>query len=548
MRDYRRQLLVLQAAVVFVLLIACANIANLLLARGSTRRKEMAIRTALGAGRARLLRQLLTESILLAATGCLGGLLIAWLSIRFLIDFTPAQVPRLGDASLGARELAFTLLVTLACGLIFGLAPALRITRNSLQSTLRAGGKSSVPGATRDPLRALLVIGEVASALVLLIGAGLLIRSALLLQRVDPGFDAKGVVTFSVTLPAERYPTPASLELTTARIQQAIAVLPGVSAVSLVSSTPFMGANTNGLDLENRDSPDALNTVTLRLAAPGYFQAMRIPLKAGRSFLASDRAGAARVTVINETLARSAFPGQDPIGQRLGCCEGALSEERRWRTVIGVVADLHSWGLGAAVQPEFYLPIRQAPPGSWDWIHRTVTVVARTSSSTTPLIRSARAALRAIDPTLPLHEVRTMQQRIAESTASTRFSMLLLTLLGLVGLTLATVGIYGVITYLVSQRTHEIGIRMALGATTTEVQAMVVRQGVQLAALGILAGLVLAALLARLMAALLFSVQPHDPLTFGAVALSALLLSLLASWLPARRATRIPPIIALRAG
>jgi putative ABC transport system permease protein len=544
-REYRTQLIVLQAAVVLVLLIACVNLANLLLARSTTRRREMAIRTALGAGRVRLVRQLLTESVLLAALGCIGGLLIAHFGIRFLIAFTPESVPRLRDAGLSLHVLAFTILTSVVCGVVFGLVPALRASRSTLQTMLRAGGKGSTLGGARDRLRAVLVSAEVAIALVLLVGAGLLIRSAVLMQRVHPGFDVEGLVTFSVSLPTTRYPAVSQIEQTFARIQATLTQLPSVRAGALVSSTPFMGASTNGIDLERGNVPDALGTVTLRMTSPGYLQAMRIPLRAGRFFNEDDDATAAKVTIINETMARLAFPGENPIGQRIGCCEGERSEERRWKTVVGVVADLRSWGLNQGVRPEFYLPLEQAPPGGWDWIQRTVTVVLRTTAAPALVSRAAQRSIRAIDRELPIQHVRTMEQMIGESTAPTRFNMLLLLLLGLVGLCLATVGIYGVINYLVGQRTQEFGLRVALGATARDVQLMVLREGLALAGAGIVVGLTAALLLARSISGLLFSTDPRDPLTFGSIALLLGLVAVLASWLPARRATRVAPMTAL---
>jgi putative ABC transport system permease protein len=545
-QDYKAQLLILLGAVTFVLLIACGNVANLLLARAAVRAKEMAIRTALGAGRGRIIRQLLTESIVLAIAGGLLGLVIAHFGIRFLVTVNPANVPRLAEAGLDARVVTFTLLVTLVCGVIFGLAPALRAARPNVQSTLREGGRGSA-GVARDRLRNSLVISEIAVALVLLVGAGLLIRSAMEISQLKPGFDTNNVLSFRISLPAAHYKENAEVTATFDRIIAEIGNVPGVSSAALVSSAPFTNGGQNGLIPEGRPREiSSAITSALRLVTPNYFQTMHVPLKMGRTFTLQDVGSSPRVMVINETLAKLAFPGQNPIGKRIECCDAGPTGGPGFKEIVGVVGDVRAWGLANPINPEFYLPMAQGPSQVWEWLGRGMTVVARTSGDPVRLTKALQRAVWNVDPTVPIYQVATLDEMMGKTTASTRFNMLLLMLLGLTGLVLAAVGIYGVIAYFVSQRTHEIGIRMALGATANDVRSMVVRQGAVLAVTGVAVGVVLSLLLTRLLASLLFGVSPHDPLTIGAVALTLAGVAIAASWIPARRATRVGPTEALR--
>jgi putative ABC transport system permease protein len=548
-RNYRTQLLVLLGAVTFVLLIACGNVANLLLGRAAGRQKEIAIRSALGADGGRLLRQLLTESLVLAAVGGAAGLLIARFGIRFLVGMSPAGVPRLAEAGLSGDVLAFTSLITLACGFLFGLAPALRATRTNLQGTLREGGKGSSMGASRDRMRSALVVAEIAVALVLLTGAGLLIRSAMMLQNVHPGFDPTNVLSFRMALPAERYGDAARAEQAFDRLLTEVAALPGAKSVALTSSAPFAGGGQNGLLIEGRgrDRKDIING-TMRMISPRYFETMRVPVKRGRVFDAHDVAASPKVMIINETLARQAWPGQDPIGKRIFCCEEPVNNEPVWKEVVGVVGDVRAWGLGAPVRPEFYLPIPQAPKEAWSWIGRSMTIVARASGSATSLTKPAQRAVWSVDPAIPLFQVRTLDEAMRRTTSSTRFNMMLLTMLAATGLLLAAIGIYGVVGYFVSQRTQEIGIRIALGASPGNVQRMIVRQGATLAAAGVVAGLVVSFAVTRGLSSLLFGISARDPVTLAGVGLLLGTIAVLASYIPARHATKVDPLEALRSG
>ncbi len=545
--NYRTQLLVLAGAVAFVLLIACGNIANLLLARATARQKEIALRTALGAHSGRIVRQLLTESLLLAIAGGIAGTAVGYVGLRLLVHATPVGVPRLDQAGLSAPVLLFTLALTLASGIVFGMVPMVRTRRTDLQSTLREGGQSSSMGSSRDRLRSTLVVAEVAVALVLLAAAGLFIRSMQLLQNVQPGFDPGNVLSARIALPESGYVEPLAVQRAFERILEEVSAIPGARTAALISRPPLAGsAGSNGLTIEgrSRDIRDLING-EFHLVSPGYFQAMRIAVKNGRAFTPQDDANASRVMIINEALARRAWPGENPIGKRIACCDGA-PENPNWKEVVGVVGDVHSSGLGEQVAPEFYLPVAQAPIRSWDWIQRSMSVVIRTASDPAGLTRGVRQAVWNVDPATPVFDIQTLDQLLVRSTASTRFNMMLLSLLGIVGLLLAAVGVYGVIAYSVSQRTREIGVRMALGAAPERVATLVLRQGATLAALGIGLGIALAMFMTRALSGLLFGVTSSDPSTYLVVGLLLGIVALLASYLPARRAARVDPIIALR--
>ncbi len=545
--NYRTQLMVLAGAVGFVLLIACGNIANLLLARANARQKEIAVRAALGAHRRRIARQLLTEGLLLATVGAVLGIAVAHVGIRFLVGMSPAGIPRLGEAGLSSDVLLFTVALATLSGLGFGLAPLMRLGRPDLQSTLREGGKTS-GGSTRDRLRSALVVTEVAVALVLLVAAGLLIRSMLHLQQVKPGFDPTNVISARVSLPQSAYAEPEPTLLAFERILERVSQVPGTGSAALISQTPLAGpTSSNGLIPDGRPPvPESQINSELHLITPTYFETMGILVKRGRPFGGQDHAGAPRVMIINETLARQAWPGEDPVGKRIACCEGTPEGGPVWKEVVGVVGDVRSAGLGADVDPEFYLPVTQAPERSWDWIQRSMNVVARTEGDPAAVARNIRQAVWEIDPSLPVYDLQTLKQVMRSSTAGTRFNMLLLLMLGAAGLVLAAVGVYGIIAYSVSQRTHELGIRMALGAEPGRVSAMVVRQGAVLAATGLVLGVPASLVASRVLASLLSGVTPTDPLTYAAVALLLATVALLASYVPARRAARVDPVIALR--
>ena len=545
--DYRPRLYVLLGAVGFVLLIACANIANLLLARGAARSRETAIRAAIGAGRGHLLRQALTESLVLAAAGGVLGVLAGYWGVTLLAAFGPEDVPRLAQARVDGPALAFALGVTLLSGLVFGLAPALRMSARMPHEALKEGGRGGSRAGGRDRLRSVLVVGEIALALVLLTGAGLLIRSAIVLNGVDPGFDPTGVVAGRVSLPAVGYETPEQVTRAFQQIEERVAAVPGVANAALVSAAPLEDGNTNGLVPEGRELGigSAINSA-MRLVTPGYFATMRIRLVRGRTFTASDVREAPRVMVINEALAREAFPGQDPIGKRIACCEAGPDSLPIWKEVVGVVNDVRAQGLDQEPMPEFYLPVLQAPDAAWTWTDRTLTVAVRAPSDAIALMGPLRRAIAEVDPSLPLYNLGTMQGRLVDSLAQSRFSTMLLTVFGSIALILAAIGVYGVISYGVAQRTQEIGIRMALGARQGDVLAMVVRHGAVLAGIGLAVGLAGALALSQFLGSLLFRVSPTDPPTFasGTAVLSAV--ALFAAALPARRAARTNPMIALR--
>jgi predicted permease len=545
--DYRSRLYILLGAVAFVLLIACSNVANLLLARGASRSKEIAIRTALGAGKARIVRQLLTESLMLALIGGALGVLLAHYAIELLIAGAPAGIPRLDQARLDGPVLAFAMVIACASALIFGLAPALRSARPDLQSTLKEGGRTD-SGAPRDRMRSGLVVAEVALALMLLVGAGLLIRSAIHLHDVRLGFDPSGVLSARLALPAAQYADAKVAELAYTRIVGELERVPQVQAAAVSSQAPLgPGGNSNGLIPEGKAiAIESAIDSRLRIITPAYFDALRIPLSAGRAFTDHDIAGATRVMIVNETLARMAFPGESPLGKRMACCEGA-ADDPRWKTIVGVVADTRWRGPSVAPSPEFYLPMAQVPAQAWDWTQRVMTVVARTNGDPAQLTSAMRAAVASVDPTLPLYDIATMDERLGRSLAQSRFNTFLLAALGGIGLVLAVIGLYGVLAYLVTQRSHEIGIRMALGATARDVLLLVTRQGMKLVIAGIAVGVVAAILATRLLQELLFGVTATDPVTFVAVALTLIISGVVASIIPARRATRVDPTRALNA-
>ncbi len=540
--DYRQRLLVLVGAVALVLLIACGNVTNLLLARGGIRTREIALRSAIGAGRGRIVRQLLTETLVLALGGAALGLGVAWLSVPALVASSPEGVPRLEQAGIDRTVLGFAFTAAIVSALIAGLMPALRAARTDLRATLNEGGRTGTAG--RDRVRTLLVAVEVALALVLLVGAGLLVRSALHLQRIDPGFDPRGVLSARITLPATRYEDVGRTVRTFQDLASALAEAPAVEAAALTSSAPMTpGGNGNGLLPAGKPFSDEtvvqsrLNIVTL-----DYFRTMRIPLRAGRFFSGDDRRGGPRVMVLNETAARRLFPGENAIGKQVACCEGS-PENPLYKTVIGVVGDTRSSGPAEAAGPEFFLPIEQAPDEAWTWIQRSMTLVARSRTADAAALTSVvRDAVRRIDATVPLFQVRTMEQRMQTALAQARFNTLLMLLLGGIGLVLSAVGVYGVIAYFVTQRQQEIGIRMALGAKGPDVVRMVVRQGMQPVVLGIVLGLVGAYATSHLLTTYVHGVTTTDPVTFAAVVALLLSVALVATALPARRAVRVDPI------
>ena len=541
--DVRPRLLTLLAAVSLVLLIACGNVANLLLARGAVRAREIAVRTALGAGRGRIVRQLLTESVVLALAAAVAGLVLAREFLTGLMAWSPSNVPRLEQAHIDPIALGFAMAIALASSILCGLAPALRASRRDLHSGLRDGGRGST-GGLRDRLRGTLIVAEVALSLLLLVGAGLLIRSAIALQRTDTGFEPQGVLSARLTLPTTSFTEPAHIVETLRRIDEAAAAVPGVASAAISSYAAMGGGGgTNGLVPEGRE-PVAANFInsTLRVITPSFFETMGVRIVRGRNFNEDDRAGGQRVMIVSARLAAVAFPGQDPIGKRISCCEPGPGG---FKTIIGVAADIRSRGPAIAPRPEFYLPIAQVPDVAWNW-NRTMYVLVRTTGNPSALVQPLNAAVARIDRDLPLFDVKTMDERLARSLATSRFNTLLLTLLGAIGLALAASGIYGVIAYFVSQRTQEIGVRMALGATASSVVRLVLGQALRPVAAGAVLGVAVALGASRVLSSQLFGVSPTDPLTIAAVLATLIGVAMLASIVPARRAAAIDPTRALQ--
>jgi putative ABC transport system permease protein len=534
--DQRRPLLVLVGAVALVLLIACANVANLLLARAVTRQKELAIRAALGAGRLRLVRQMLTECLLLALVGGAAGLLLAsWLT-KLLGSFnstdTFGEIGRLAAITIDRRVLGFTLLSSLVTGLLFGLLPALQLASPNLNASLKEGGRGS--GSHGRSLRSALLVSEVALAIVLLIGAGLLIRSFGKLLNVDPGYRAENLLTARVALPP-RYRDDEQRVQFYERVRQRLAALPGVASVGVTSHLPLTGYNMGaGLRVEGRTPQPGVAEVSAPVARvnPDYFRTMGIPLRAGRLFDDGDTEGAPGVAVLSQTLARRLFPDEDPLGKR-------FSMGDRSATVIGVVNDIRYTGLDGEVEPAVYLSYRQLPRAG-------MALLLRSAVEPASLAPGLRSAVHEVDPALPVYDVMTMEERLSNSVAARRFNLLLLGGFAALALLLACVGVYGVISYVVTGRTHEIGIRMALGAQSADIVRLFIKQGMALVTLGVGIGLVGAYALTRVMSSLLFGVLANDARTFAGVTLLLSLVALLACYLPARRAARIDPLGALR--
>lgn len=553
--DYPRRLYTLLGAVAFVLLIACGNVANLLLARGAARSSELAIRAALGAGRGRIVRQLLTESLVLAALSAAAGIALAGWGIRALVAAAPPNaVPRLEQTSLDPFAVAFAVAVAVLSAVLFGLAPALRAARIDVHSALKAGGRGAM-GGIRDRLRTGLIVAELALALLLLAGAGLLIRSSLALQRVDPGFEPSRVLSARMALGSGRdatagspYADPEMVVRTFERIVDAARSIPGVHSAAVTTQVPMgPGGNSNGLLPEGKpfDPANAIDS-RLRVVSAGYFEVMGIPLRSGRGFTAADRRGTLKVMVISDTLARLAFPGQDPIGRRIACCEaGPDGQTPDYKTVIGVAADVYSAGPAATVSAEFYLPIAQAPAAAWAWNQRTMYVVLRTQGEPELAAEPLRRVVSEIAPGIPLFQVRPMEERLRLSIAPAAFNTLLLTILGVIGAVLAAVGIYGVIAYFVTRRTHEIGVRMALGASRGDVVRLIVGEAALPIAIGLVLGVAASLVATRALENQLFGVSRIDPLTLAVVVFTLGAVGLLASAVPARRAASVDPTRAL---
>jgi len=538
--DIRKPLLILLGAVGFVLLIACANVANLLLARAAARKKEIALRAGLGASLWRIARQLLTESVLLSALGGALGLLLAWWGTRALIALSPPELMDLREVRVNLPVLGFTFGVSLFTGIVFGLVPALEAARFDLQDSLKEGSKNIGGSARSHRFRNLFVVTQVALALVLLVGAGLLLKSLNRLQSVDPGFNPKELVTMRVNLPSRKYDTDAKVINFFQQAAEQMKTVPGIEAVGAINSFPFTGGLYPGTDMEIEGRPklppgQGLGT-GICVTDANYFQVMQIPLKRGRLFTAQEATEIRHVVVINETFARKFLSGEEPIGKRVTI---NMKDENVPTEIIGVVGDHKHMGLDVEVEPMAYWPQPELT-------YSSMTLVIRARGEALNVLPAARSVIRNLDPDQPVSEVSTMEGLLSKSLARSRFNTTLLTIFAFVALVMAAVGIYGVMSYSVLQRTHEIGVRMALGAQERDVLKLVVKQGVVLAAIGVVAGLIASFGLTRLIVSLLFETTATDTTTFALVAIGLFIVTLLASYLPARRATKVDPLVALR--
>jgi predicted permease len=542
--DVRRGMVLLLGAVGFVLLIACTNVANLLLARAAARENEMAVRTALGAGRGRLVRQLLTESVLLGLGGALGGLLLAVWGVDALIAMQPAGIPRLTDVAVDGTVILFTLGVATAAGAFFGLVPALQSTRSALAGALKEAGRGALTSRSGARVRSTLVVVEMALAVMLLAGAGLLIRSFSKLIAVDPGFRTESALTFELSLPDGRYGEEPRQIAFFDQLMPRLQAIPGVQSAGAALSLPLTGTSVVlSFEIGGRPPvpPSQQPAIQVRVATPDYFTALGIPLRRGRVFTDLDRDGTPPVVVLTESAVKQYFPDEDPIGKRitLGWGRGP-GRPRAGGEVVGIVGDVKDAGLNEADPPQIFLPYRQLPI-------QIMSVVLRTTIPPSSVAGAVRREVHAIDPNLPVGNVRTLDDVVARSISPQRFYMTLLSAFAAVALALAAIGIFGVLSYTVAQRTREIGIRMALGARERSVLHLVVRHAMGLAAAGIALGTAAALFLSKTMTTLLFATSPRDGLTFGLVAVLLGGVALLASYVPARRAARVDPIVALRA-
>jgi len=540
--DTRRALLVLLGAVGLVLLVACVNVANLLLARISGREGELALRAALGAGRGRIVRQLFTESLLLALAGGVAGILLAGVLVDALLALQPQGLPRLAEVSVDRGVLAFAALLSLVTSMVFGALPAIRISRRAEAQSLRQGSRGILSGG-RPGLRGGLVVGQIALAMVLLAGSGLLIRSFSLLRRVDPGFDARSALTFRVSLPDSAYADAARRNSFYDALEGRLRALPGVRAVGAVSGLPLTG-NTFviSLTVDGRpEPPPALQpSLHVAIATAGYLRAMGIELVRGRGFGAGDDLRAPQVVLLSETAVRRHFADEDPIGKHIRLGLGGHGDRKAGGEVVGVVRDVKRYSLARESPAEIYVPYAQFPLQS-------MAVVLRSDVEPRSLATAAEAAVHELDAELPVARVATLEEIVARSISEPRFYVVLLGAFAATALFLAALGLFGVMSYAVAQRTRELAVRMALGARQQELRRMVLREALGFGSLGLALGLGGALLVSRTLESLLFSVSPSDPATLAAVALLLLVTTLLAGYLPARRATRIDPVVALRA-
>jgi len=540
----RRAIWLLFGAVGFLLLIACANVANLLLARAEARQREIAVRAALGAGRARVARQLVTESLVLASLSAAAGLGLASEGVRVLAWWNPASIPRVAGTAIDVRVLIFTAAVALFTTIAFSMAPAVRLLRPDLADAMREGGANTTTGAARQRFRNALVVVEMALAVVLLVGAGLMLRTLWSLQRIDLGFNPSGVLTMRVSLPQAGYATPEQVAAFYTQLMEKVRALPGVTAAGAARSLP-LGSTIGdfGLSIDGYVPPPGTGAKgDWQIVTDGYLEAMGEHLVRGRAIERTDTTETQLVALINEEMARLYWAGRDPIGGRLRI---GRDPARPWVTVVGVVKDVRHNGVADIVKEKFYVPHTQWHKSVGNPI-RAMTLVVRTAGAPASLAAPVRDAIRQLDPGLPVADVRTMTDVVGAALSTPRFTSVLLSMFALLALTLSAVGIYGVLSYVVSRRTREIGIRVAIGADRARVLRMVLGGGIALAGVGIVIGTIAALLVTRLLSGLLHGVSPADPLTFAGVVLSLLTVALGASLAPAWRATRVDPVVALK--
>jgi len=540
----RTSLLILLGAVGLVLLIACANVANLLLARASAREREVALRAALGAGRGRLVRQVLTEALVLALLGGAAGIFVGSSALQLLLDLHPANVPRLAEVHLDGTVLAFSFAACALTGVLFGILPALQLGKPNLSDVLKEGGKTSA-SAGRSQIRRILVVSEIALSLMLLLGAGLLIRSFFRLEGARPGFDTTNILTMRMNIPFNRYPKFESVIEFTRKLQDSVRNIPGVESVGIINRLPLSGSGPQTPYAYDAATEQAWESISAdwRVVTPGYFETMGMQLAHGRTFVEQDDLAHPLVTVVDELLANRAWPNQNPIGKRIQIMQfagfNAPGINRAYAEVIGVLKHPRVHDLTRDVREQVYISQYQQPNGQFG-------LVVRTKSDPATLSKAVQAAVNSLDRGIPVYEVRSIEQSVSDALAARRFSLFLLLIFGGVATGLAVVGLYGTIAYSVTQRTQEIGIRMAMGATSHEVSRMVLREALQLISIGITAGLLGTVLLGRILDSLLFEVSSRDPLTYLAGAALIAAVSLAACLLPARRATQVDPILALR--
>jgi putative ABC transport system permease protein len=536
--DTRSALYVFMGAVGLVLLIACANVANLLFARGATRTRECALRAALGAGRSRLIRQLMTESLLLSLIGGTTGLILAAMCNRLVVALNPGGIPRLDEVRLDGRIVAFNIAVTLATAIVFGLLPAITNSRIDLVQSLNSRGQRTGQGIGTARTRDVLVVSEIALALVLVIGAGLMIKSFARLTQVNPGFDSAHLLTLKTNLPDATYNSSSKQWAFYQQVLDRLDALPGVVSAAAVSVPPPNGSTyISDFSIQGRSPDDYGKEVLHNVVTPNYFETMGIPVISGRAFSDTDTGRGSLVVIISDALARRHFDGRDPIGQHMKFSRPEV--DRTWYTIVGVVKDVKQEGLGLEPRPEVYEPFSQMA-------NNYMNFMVRTSGDPHSMIPAVLAQIKAVDKDLPPYNIYTMNEVLGGSVRKQRFMTMLLAVFGSVALLLAAIGVYGLTSYSTAQRTGEMGIRMALGASQMDVVALVIRDGLKLVAVGLVVGLAGAFALTRLMAGLLYGVSSSDPLTF--ILISGLLagVAALACYIPARRATRVDPMIAVR--